>query len=195
VKIADLREKLGEIAEARSEWDMAVASLQNDDEVPKADLLSMYKDSIGFLVRNNLIEEALIATDGHLEVLKDEGQFSFAHKEILAKVVLVLHLNQDTVRAQDMLDSGTNVDGWLQCREHTVGSNLIEAFRANDAEAVENLVKDQMFSFLQVEVARVARRLRVPVAKAQAPSSSATHEPSSEAPEQSNPQSLGALLM
>merc|ERR1712110_1284056 len=109
VKLAALHEKQGNPELAKKDWTQAMEILQDDADVPKAEVINLCKDTIGFLVRSDLIEEALAATDTHIEVLRDQGHFSFVHKEILAKVVLILHLNQDIVRAQDILDSNVGV--------------------------------------------------------------------------------------
>merc|ERR1712224_753115 len=103
-----------------------------------------------------LIEEAMQAIDGYIGVLRRQKHWPFIYKELLAKVVLLLHANQDTVRAQGVLDAGGDFEGWMASRECSVGYDLVEAFRTNDGEKAEALVKDQIFSFLQVEVARAA---------------------------------------
>lgn len=46
--------------------------------------------------------------------------------------------------------------------EANAGFELVAAFQAYDAEAAERILKEQVFTFLQVEVARIARKLRVP---------------------------------
>merc|ERR1712129_247060 len=147
---------------------------------------------------------------GYIQVLRRQRYFSFIHKELLGKIVLILHLSKDTVRAQEVLDNSADVEGWLACRESIVGYDLVEAFRANDAEALKTLIKDQIFSFLQIEVARVARKLEVLVIGASAAADvmqvgdteaadpkAATSHLSTEAASDRQPQvqNLGALLM
>jgi len=194
IKLAELYEKHDATDLAKKAWLDAVSTLQ-DDDVANAELSETYKHYIGFLVRRSLIEDAIVATDGHIEILKNQGHFSFVHKEILAKVVLVLHGNQDTVRAQEVIDSSNAIDGWLMSREAKVGCDLVDTFRNCDAEACEKLVKDQIFSFLQLEVARTARQLRVPVVTIVAPVVGGNENDETQETATADAQNLGALLM
>eukprot|EP00439_Symbiodinium_sp_Y106_P073270 s1796_g13.t1 len=105
-----------------------------------------------------------------------------AFQELLSKIVLLGQL-EDTVRADEILNA-SQVDGWFTSRECQVGCDLVEALKNHDAEALAGLqtlgtrygllqqraagasitifsVKEQTFTFLQVEVARVVRQLKV----------------------------------
>merc|ERR1719266_2688535 len=75
----------------------------------------------------------------------------FVHKELLAKVVIHLHMG-DTVRAEEALNPATDVQGWYASTECQAGSELVAAFQQNDPEEASRVLKEQVFSFLQIEV-------------------------------------------
>lgn len=158
LKLAALREQQGDALATRSAFEDAIEVFSQDEK--DYNLADVYKQYIGFLVRSAAYEEALKAIDGHIAVLVRQKHFPFVHKELLAKVVLLLHL-QDTVRADEALRPAGEAEGWFSSKEGQVGFDLVAAFQANDAEAVERLVKDQVLTFLQVEIARLGRQLRV----------------------------------
>ncbi|CAE8615077.1 unnamed protein product [Polarella glacialis] len=158
LKLASLREKQGDMEGTKTAFQDAIEVFQQDEK--DYELGDVYKSYIAFLLRSGALEEALKAMDGHVEVLVRQKHLPFAHKELLSKVVLMLHL-QDTVRANEALNTSGDVAGWFPSKECQVGSELVAAFQAHDPEAVASLIKDQIFSFLQVEVARIAKQLRV----------------------------------
>jgi len=164
LKLAALREKEGDAAAAKAAFEEAIEVYQSDEK--DYNLGDVYKQLIGFLVRNRLFEDAITAIDGHIQVLMRQGHFPFVHKELLAKVVLFITM-KDTVRAEQAFNPSPEVQGWYMSKECEAGMDLVAAFQAMDAEAAERLLKEQVFTFLQVEVARLAKQLRVPVAVAQ----------------------------
>uniref|UniRef100_A0A7S4UFZ8 Gamma-soluble NSF attachment protein n=1 Tax=Alexandrium monilatum TaxID=311494 RepID=A0A7S4UFZ8_9DINO len=159
LKLAALREKEGDVAGAKAAYEDAIEVFLEDEK--DHNLCDVYKQYIGFLVRSGLFAEAPKAIDGHIKVLKRQGHDHFVYKEALAKVVLFLHM-QDTVRAEDALNEPAEVRGWFTSKEAQSGAELVAAFQNNDAEEVQRVMKDQTFTFLQVEIARLAKQLRLP---------------------------------
>merc|ERR1719191_68134 len=100
----------------------------------------------------------MTAMDGHIVVLAKQGYHPFAHKEMLAKCVLALWTG-DTVRADLALNADSAVEGWYMSNEAKSGFELLAAFQAYDADAAAEVLKEQVFTFLQVEVARLAKKL------------------------------------
>eukprot|EP00913_Durusdinium_trenchii_P004517 g4194.t1 len=96
--------------------------------------------------------------DGHIAVLQRQKSQPFVHKELLSKIVLLMKL-EDSVRAEELISS-SNIEGWFLSREYQVGTDLVEAMKSNDAEALAGLQKEQIFTFLQVEVARIVKQLK-----------------------------------
>lgn len=182
LKLATLREKEGDHAKAKEAYADAVEVLEQEEK--DYGLGDIYKQYIGFLVRSNLFDDASGAMDAHANLLARQGHHAFAHKELLSKVILRLH-QQDTVGAEEAMNPSAEVHGWYSSRECEVGSGLVQAFQQNDAEAAERLVKEQVLTFLQVEVARLAQQLRV--ASAPSPGGAAAGAP--------EPQDLASLLM
>jgi tetratricopeptide (TPR) repeat protein len=219
LKLAALQEKNGNLAKAKEAYDEAIDIYEQEEK--DYQIGDVYKQYIGCLVRSEMFEEALAAMDGHIKLLAKQGYHPFAHKEILAKCVLTLSMG-DTVRAEDVLQNiNDQVKDWFMSNEANAGFEMVAAFQAYDAEKVERLSKEQVFTFLQVEVARLARKLRVatlptaPAAAAPAmaapaktagyaadpapvptPDVATTPAPeSTDPPQQPTAQDLGALLM
>lgn len=159
LKLAEQREKQGDIAGAKAAYDEAIDVFQTDEK--DYNLGDVYKQYIGFLVRCSQLEDALRVIDAHVELLLKQAQPTFAYKELLSKMVLCLDA-QDTVRAEQALSPTCDVPGWYTSRECQVGSELVSAFQANDAAELERVLKEQVFTFLQVEIARLAKKLRLP---------------------------------
>jgi len=157
LKLAGIKEKQGDIEAAKSAFQDALGLYE--DEEKDYELGDVYKTYIGFLIRSGALEDALVAMDGHIGVLSRQKSLPFAHKELLSKIVLLGQL-EDTVRADEILNA-SQVDGWFTSRECQVGCDLVEALKNHDAEALAGLQKEQTFTFLQVEVARVVRQLKV----------------------------------
>lgn len=170
-KLAAAYEKSGSKDRAQAAYEGAIDVIIQDEK--DYNLADAYKAYIGFLVRSEMFEEALKAIDGHIEALMRQRHFPFVHKEMLSKIVILLHL-QDTVRADEAVNPPSTVpEGWYLSKECKVGSELVAAFQENDVEGVEKLVKDQTFTFIQVEVARMVRKLRIPGASRPAPAAGA----------------------
>jgi len=187
-KVAALQERQGESASAGAAFREAIEVYSSDEK--DYELADVFKQYIGFLVRNQMTVEALKAIDEHIEVLRRQKKlFPMIHKELLAKVVLLIHL-QDTVRAQEVIQSGADVQGWLSCRDSKLGASLVEAFQANDAAGAEEVLQDQLFGMLQVDVARLARSLRVPQIEVPVPP-----EDGGAGDGQAQTENLAALLM
>lgn len=165
LKIAEIKEKGGDGNGARAAFDEAIEVFQ--DEEKDYSLGDIYKQYIGFLVRSGMYEDAVKVIDGHIELLVRQKHSSFAHKEILSKVVLHLHA-RDTVRAEEALTPNVEVEGWFTSRECQAGSDLVAAFQAYESVEAERVLKEQVFTFLQVEIARMAKKLRVDAVSAPA---------------------------
>lgn len=164
LKIAANHQKQGEIAKAKESYEEALEVFK-EDEKATLNLGDVYKQFVGFLVTAGLFEAAVKEIDGHIEVLISQKYSTFAHKEMLSKVVLLLWM-QDTVRAEQALNctrsdgASVDVDGWFTSKESEVGFALVAAAKDHDPETMANVLADQTFTFIQIEVARLAVELR-----------------------------------
>jgi len=164
LKLATLHEKQGNLKRAKEAYDDAIEVLESDEK--DYQLADVYKALIGFCVRSELFEEALLAMDGHIKVLVKQGYHPFAHKEILSKCVICLWLG-DTVRAEQAINGDiADVKDWFPSNEANAGFELVASFQEYDSEKADSLLKGQIFTFLQVEVARLARKLHIPTVSA-----------------------------
>jgi len=189
LKLAANKEKAGDIAAAKSAFDDTIEVYEQDEK--DYNLVDVYKQYIGFLVRTASYEDAAKAMDGHIAVLTRQKHLQFVYKELLSKVIIFLYI-QDTVRAEDALNSPGDIQGWYSSKESVAGAELVAAFQAYDAEAAERVLQDQIFTFLQVEVARLAKQLRVPVLAAP----TVPAEPVENASKgDASPDDLGAMLL
>jgi len=160
LKLADAREKAGELDAAKTCYEDAIEVYESDEK--DYQLGDIYKKLIGFLLRHGRVDDALKAIDGHIELLTRQSQPTFVHKEILGKVVLRLSIEDVAGAAQELVPSG-QVDGWFSSKENNCGATLVEAFQEGNQEEATEILKDQVFTFLLVDIARVAKRLKVPV--------------------------------
>jgi len=160
LKVADSSEKRGDMDAAKAAYEEAIEVFQDDEK--DYNLGDVYKQFIGFLVRTGRLEDAHKALDGNVKLLAKQKHHSFAHKELLSKVVLYLSV-PDLVRAEQALNPSIEVEGWYPSKECQVGSELVTAFQEHDSETVERVLKEQVFaSLLNVEIARAAKSLRIP---------------------------------
>lgn len=170
LKLAELQEKQGDAEGAKAAYEEAIEVHEQDEK--DYNLSDVYKQYTAFLVRSGAYGDAARAIDGHVAVLVRQKHLPFVYKELLAKVVLHLH-TRDTVRAEEALNPATDVQGWYASAECQAGSELVAAFQQNDPEEAARVLKQQIFTFLQIEVARLAKQLRI-AAPAAAPRAAAT---------------------
>lgn len=161
LKLASVKEKQGDVDGAKSAFEETISAFEQEEK--DYELGDVYKTYIGFLIRREAFEDALKAMDGHIAVLQRQKSQPFVHKELLSKIVLLMKL-EDSVRAEELISS-SNIEGWFLSREYQVGTDLVEAMKSNDAEALAGLQKEQIFTFLQVEVARIVKQLKVVTVK------------------------------
>eukprot|EP00435_Cladocopium_sp_Y103_P040990 s2430_g11.t1 len=156
----------GDLDGAKSAYEETINVFEQEEK--DYELGDLYKSYIGFLIRREALEDtrpAIFAGQVRLSVVAALGKsadvlwHSMLMQELLSKIVLLVKM-EDCVRAEEILTS-TNVDGWIMSREYQVGTELVEATKNYDAEALIGLQKDQIFTFLQVEVARIAKLLKV----------------------------------
>lgn len=166
MKQAAVSEKEGDLEKAKGFYADAIEIYK--DEEKDYMISDVYRQNIAFLVRSEFFSDALSAMDGHMEVLIRQGHFPFAHKEALAKCVLCLWMG-DTVTAEQALHGNEKMNDWFMSDEAQAGFELLAAFQNYDAEGAERALQRQVFTFLQVEVARIARKLRVPTVSAPPP--------------------------
>mmetsp|Transcript_16780 Transcript_16780/g.38864 ORF Transcript_16780/g.38864 Transcript_16780/m.38864 type:complete len:306 (-) Transcript_16780:71-988(-) len=159
LKLADVHQKKGETDSAKQAYEDALEIFKEDGK--EHDLRDTYRTYIGFLVTTKQFRAALAAIDENIQLLVKQNSLPFAHKEMLCKVVIYLHMD-DAVAAEQALGFASEaVDGWFMSGECQAGMKLVEAFKDYDSEAVKKLVKDQVFTFLPVEIARIAISLKV----------------------------------
>lgn len=188
-KLIAVDEKAGNIAEAKASFEDIIDIFQSDEK--DHELAETYKQYIGFLVRSSELEDALRAIDSHITVLIRLKHTAFVCKEILAKVVLCICLD-DMVRADEALNA-REAPGWYMSKECEVGMALVAAYKEQDSEAATLALQDQILVSLQVDVARLAKRLKPPAA-AGGPSVQHTN-PQAEAREEPKPLSNAELMM
>jgi len=192
LKLAVMHEKEGDIAKAKQDFEDAICVYKDDDK--DYNLGDVYKQYIGFLVRSGDYEAALEATDGNIEVLTRQKQMPFVMKELLSKVVIILQM-QDTVRAEEILNT-CGAEGWFMSAECQAGSELVAAFQTMDAPGVSAAINQQVFNFLPIEIARLAKKLQIancPPPRAAAAGDVGNGAVADRAP--AEPEDLGSLLM
>ena len=127
------------------------------------DVLSsdVYKQYITKLLQSGNFDKYLDVSQKYVEVLCRIEQWPFVHKELLGQVIVNLSRNQ-VVGAERVL-SGTslNIQGFVHSSEFAAADDLIAAVRENDEEAIKRIVAKPCVTYLNTEIVRIARAIKV----------------------------------
>ncbi|KAF4697412.1 hypothetical protein FOZ60_007497 [Perkinsus olseni] len=153
----------------------------------------VYED---WLLSRHELEKWLEASKESSKLLEVAGLYASAHKELLAQVVVLLSMG-DAVRADEVLASCLNVNGFLASEEMAAGEGMVIAYRNNDAEALQNAVNKNCVKFLPIEIVKLAKSLKVAELPPSAPPTGADRSPVNDNADaaEATADDLGALLL
>mmetsp|Transcript_14407 Transcript_14407/g.24635 ORF Transcript_14407/g.24635 Transcript_14407/m.24635 type:complete len:285 (-) Transcript_14407:37-891(-) len=122
----------------------------------------LYKKSIAFALRNNCIKDAIEMYNNQIKACERLDQKHQIHKCRLSIIILHLH-NDDVVGAQNYYSeaSSTCAYGFPGSEESEAAGDLLAAYSADDDEALKAVTGKQLFTFLDNEVAKLARKLEL----------------------------------
>ncbi|KJE96500.1 hypothetical protein, variant 1 [Capsaspora owczarzaki ATCC 30864] len=129
-------------------------------EGKKRQVSEAFRRAAALFLNANKTREAVKALQDHLAVLQEINQLEVAHKNILAIVVVFLKA-EDYVAADKAAQDGLSVQRFAMSDEGKAAFDLLEAYDKGDAKGFEAVTKRQVFSFLDNEICKVARNLRV----------------------------------
>ncbi|EGG20217.1 soluble NSF attachment protein gamma isoform [Cavenderia fasciculata] len=117
-----------------------------------------FKMTISMLLRHKKIFECIDLLIIQNRVFSKLDQTNELNKSCLS--VIVLHLDMDdNVMAKKRYEDFLQYVQWAHSNEGKVAGQLIQAFDANDAEAVKKLSQQYLFNFLDNQVAKIAKNL------------------------------------
>eukprot|EP00397_Hematodinium_sp_SG-2012_P054225 GEMP01065237.1.p1 GENE.GEMP01065237.1~~GEMP01065237.1.p1 ORF type:complete len:291 (+),score=41.56 GEMP01065237.1:103-975(+) len=117
----------------------------------------VFRDYQAFLLRSKQIDRLFTVMTNHVSVLIQLNQLPFAYRELLGKVVVACCYLKDVVRADDAINSGIEVAGWLGSNEFGTAQDLIDSIQHNDAEKLAATKKQSTLNSLQVDVIRLIK--------------------------------------
>jgi len=120
--------------------------------------LDTFRHSLNFMVKLKQWKSALKIMDRMLPVLEQLRQTSAIHKTRLSKVIVNLQRN-DITSARNAFREGFDDADYLRSDECAAAEDLINAWEAMDEEAVKQVVKRQVFQFLERQISLVAHFL------------------------------------
>ncbi|KAF4757124.1 hypothetical protein FOZ63_032925 [Perkinsus olseni] len=155
--------------------------------------LRVYED---WLLSRHELEKWLEASKENSKLLEAAGLYASAHKELLAQVVVLLSMG-DAVRADEVLASCLNVNGFLASEEMAAGEGMVIAYRNNDAEALQNAVNKNCVKFLPIEIVKLVKSLKVAELPPSAAATSDDRSPVNDNADaaEATADDLGALLL
>eukprot|EP01028_Stygiella_incarcerata_P011028 TRINITY_DN603_c0_g4_i1.p1 TRINITY_DN603_c0_g4~~TRINITY_DN603_c0_g4_i1.p1 ORF type:complete len:199 (-),score=69.51 TRINITY_DN603_c0_g4_i1:236-832(-) len=119
------------------------------------------------LLRNQKYEEAAAIFAEQIPVFLKLDQFHNVGKNLLSQVVIFLHAG-NIDRAQDLIrdatlneEFNTHERSFVTSEEKDVADQLLASFEEQDEERLEETKRRQAFEFLEHEVTRLARGLKL----------------------------------
>lgn len=119
-----------------------------------------FRTITAFLVKNNRYADAINNLKRQIKAFEAMDQQTNIWKAALSIVVLFLALN-DWVAADNEYKAFLEREGFSNTNEEELCQRLLQTFDERDDEALQLVLKDQMFGFIENEIGKVAKRLRV----------------------------------
>ena len=117
-----------------------------------------FKTLISLQLRNDKAADARATLTRQAKVYDKLENRPSQWKSYLSIVVLSLHLNEEDA-ANSSSQEFLQVPGFFQSDEGRVLNRLMQAWEERDGEAVESIVSEQIFTFLDNQVAKIAKKL------------------------------------
>jgi tetratricopeptide (TPR) repeat protein len=137
----------------------AVEAVTNDDKDHLA--TDAYRQLNAFLVREKLYREAVDNIQKQIQSYKKLKQETNLHKAYLS--VVILHLALDDYAEADTQHNKfqEQTQDYGMTDEAYIASNLLQAFANHDAQALEEALKNNKLKFLENEIAKLVKRLKI----------------------------------
>ncbi|PFH36126.1 putative gamma-soluble NSF attachment protein [Besnoitia besnoiti] len=135
----------------------------------------VYRDLIDLLARERMYTDLLKALDGHIKVLQKLNQQNGIYKAVLSKVIVCLTMG-DAVGANNALsDEMAFASNFMGSREFQLAADAVDAYKQGDSDALADVLANQTWSFLSVEIFRMSRDLKLERAVGLPPCAASSH--------------------
>ncbi|KAI9029728.1 soluble NSF attachment protein [Phycomyces nitens] len=123
--------------------------------------IDVFKKAISLLIKSKKYEKAIDMLQRQTVILQKMTSRSHLHKANLSILIIILAIG-DEVEAGKQFHIMCSDSGFSQSEEADICQALLQAYEEGDQELMEQTVRRQHVSFLDNEVARLARTLTVP---------------------------------
>jgi len=117
-----------------------------------------YRGCFQILVKGGKLKEAVELLERQVPTLEKLNQDNSIHQNFLTIVVLKLAM-RDEEAASELHQKFLSEHDYFQSGESQAGTRLLDAFENRDIEEVERAAKDRCITYLDNEVAKLARKL------------------------------------
>ncbi|KNC82448.1 hypothetical protein SARC_05263 [Sphaeroforma arctica JP610] len=136
------------------------ADLYNDEE-KYAQCGECYRKAAMLHLQNQKFAEAIKLLDLQANAFTSADVMEKVYQVYLSIVIVYLRMG-DLVAANEKADTWVMKSGWSNSDDGRLADHVIQAYDEGDQELMEATVKKQRFGYLDNEVAKIARGLRVP---------------------------------
>eukprot|EP01134_Creolimax_fragrantissima_P005744 CFRG5744T1 len=120
-----------------------------------------YRKAAMLHLRTQKYDKAVALMELQAKAFQNAHVMDNVYKVYLSIIVVYLRMG-DIVAAIEKADMWTLDGGWTNSEDSRYADYVIQAFNEGDQELMESVVKKQRFGYLDNEVAKIARSLRVP---------------------------------
>jgi tetratricopeptide (TPR) repeat protein len=140
-------------------YSRAIEAVVNDDKDHLA--TDAFRSLNAYLVRNNLLREAIDNITKQIETYKKLKQTDNLHKAYLSIVILHLALD-DWVQADSCHNTFIEQSpDYGSTDEQYIASGLLHAYEKMDPNALQDVLNNNKLKFLENEIAKLAKRLKI----------------------------------
>ncbi|KAJ1733491.1 hypothetical protein LPJ61_001533 [Coemansia biformis] len=151
-------------------YESALAIYESEDRIRVG--IPTFKRLTSYLIEKNRLSEAAELQTRLGEVCQQVNNRSELAKSCLSAIILVLAFG-DLVEASKKRDQFGENMAFVRSKEGTVANAMVEAYADGDQDQFDVLAQDQVTTFLDGAVARLAARIRVPGARRTPPGAAA----------------------
>jgi tetratricopeptide (TPR) repeat protein len=120
-----------------------------------------FRSTISLLLRNNKIIQTIELLTKQQTIFEKTKNTHDLHKNFLSLIVLHLHRG-DSVAANLVWETScSNYPDFPVTKEGKASAELLDAFERSDPEALQKCVKQQVFEFLDNQIAKLAKGLKI----------------------------------
>ncbi|KAJ5072880.1 gamma-soluble nsf attachment protein [Anaeramoeba ignava] len=120
-----------------------------------------FRRALLVMLKNECYEDALKVLDINMRMFEKLNQRNSLFKSYLSYIVILLYKN-DYIAADEKQQKFLAAPGYVHSNEARTANQLLDAFENSDQGALDKVLKDQTFLYLEQPVARLSKKLRIP---------------------------------